>query len=410
MNTHRLIKSGLPILIGASVMLSLSMGIRQSLGVFMVPVTRETGISISEFTLAIAIQNLSWGFLQPVVGAWAGKYGYRQLMLFGSVLYVVGLVLLASAHGFLAVLIGAGFLIGLSLSCTGSAMAMAVATRCATPEMRSAILGVVSAAGSIGALIAAPIGQSLSQEFGWRFGVLGFVALSLCLIPASWYGSKIDAIALPPRTAFDNKNPGTVALQALRHPPFAVMTVAYFVCGMQLVFLTTHLPTYLEICGLDPMLSAKALGVIGGFNAMGSLFFGWAGGRYNKMLLLGMIYILRSIGLAVYFYSAPTPDTTLIFAAYIGFLWLGVAPLVSGSISETFGLRWQAMLSGIAFMSHQLGSFLGAFGGGVIYDALGSYSLALQIGVIVGLIAGVVQCIFAVAWPKDPPLMLNASA
>jgi predicted MFS family arabinose efflux permease len=410
MNTHRFVKSGLPILIGASVMLSLSMGIRQSLGVFMAPATREIGISISEFTLAIAIQNLTWGFLQPFVGAWAGKYGYRHLMMSGSLLYVVGLVMLASAHGLLTVLIGAGFLIGLSLSCTGSAMAMAVATRCVTPEMRSTILGVVTAAGSIGALIAAPIGQSLSQDFGWRFGVLGFIALSVFLIPASWYGSKIDAIALPPNNAFDYKKPGTVVLQALKHPPFAVMTLAYLVCGMQLVFLTTHLPTYLEICGLDPMLSAKALGVIGGFNAMGSLFFGWAGGRYNKMLLLGMIYILRSIGLAVYFYSAPTPDTTLIFAAYIGFLWLGVAPLVSGSISETFGLRWQAMLSGIAFMSHQLGSFLGALGGGVIYDALGSYNLALQIGVIVGLIAGVVQCIFAVAWPKNPPLILSTSA
>jgi predicted MFS family arabinose efflux permease len=386
-------------------MLSLSMGIRQSLGVFMVPVTREIGISISEFTLAIAIQNLSWGFLQPFVGAWAGKHGYRHLMMFGSLLYVLGLALLACAHGLLAVLIGAGFLIGLSLSCTGSAIAMAVATRCVAPEMRSTTLGIVTAAGSIGALIAAPIGQSLSQDFGWRFGVFGFVALSVCLIPASWFGSKVDAIALPPRTEFDNRKPGTVVLQALKHPPFAVMTLAYFVCGMQLVFLTTHLPTYLEICGLDPMLSAKALGVIGGFNAMGSLFFGWAGGRYNKMLLLGMIYILRSVGLAIYFYSAPTPDSTLLFAAYIGFLWLGVAPLVSGSISETFGLRWQAMLSGIAFMSHQLGSFLGAFGGGVIYDALGSYNLALQIGVTVGLIAGVLQCIFAVAWPKDPPLI-----
>jgi predicted MFS family arabinose efflux permease len=410
MSARRFVKSGLPILIGASVMLSLSMGIRQSLGVFMTPATQEIGISISEFTLAIAIQNLAWGFLQPIVGAWAGKHGYRQLMMFGSLLYVVGLILLASAHGLLAVLIGAGFLIGLSLSCTGSAMAMAVATRCVTPETRSAILGVVSAAGSIGALIAAPIGQSLSQDFGWRVGVLGFVALSVFLIPASWYGSKVDSIALPPKNAFDNKNPGTVAIQALKHPPFAVMTVAYFVCGMQLVFLTTHLPTYLEICGLDPMLSAKALGVIGGFNAMGSLFFGWAGGRYNKMLLLGMIYILRSIGLAVYFYSAPTPDSTLMFAAYIGFLWLGVAPLVSGSISETFGLRWQAMLSGIAFMSHQLGSFLGAFGGGIIYDALGSYNLALQIGVIVGLFAGVIQCIFAVAWPKEPPLIVSARA
>ncbi len=408
MHTDRLLKSSLPILIGASLMLSLSMGIRQSLGVFMYPLTQETGISISEFTLAIAIQNLSWGILQPFAGAWAGKYGYRKLLLLGAMLYVVGLVLLALAHSFLAVLIGAGVLIGLSLSCSGSAMSMAIATRCVSPEMRSTILGVVSAAGSMGALIAAPIGQSLSQGFGWRYGVVGFVALSLCLIPAAWYGSKIDALPIPPNPGLDDQSAGHVARHALRHLPFSVMTVAYFVCGMQLVFLTTHLPTYLELCGLDPMLSAQSLGVIGGFNALGSLFFGWAGGRYNKMLLLGMIYILRSIGLAVYFYSPPTPDATLVFAAYIGFLWLGVAPLVTGAISETFGLRWQAMLSGIAFMSHQLGSFVGALGGGLIYDALGSYNLALQIGVVVGLLAGLVQCIFAVAWPKEPPLMASA--
>jgi predicted MFS family arabinose efflux permease len=410
MTTNRLVKSALPILIGAAVMLSLSTGMRQSFGVFMYPLTKETGISISEFTLAIAVQNLAWGFLQPWVGAWAGKYGYRYLMHIGAFLYILGLTMIAMAHSFLAVMIGAGVLIGLSLACTGSAMAMAVATRCVSPQTRSTILGVVSAAGSIGALIAAPIGQSLSQDFGWRYGVFAFVVLGLFMIPAVWYASKVDRLPIPPRPGLDNKSPGVVAMKALKHPPFAVMTLAYFVCGMQLIFLTTHLPTYLEICGLDPMLSAKALGMIGGFNALGSLFFGWAGGRYNKLLLLGMIYVLRSIGIAIYFYYTPTPDTTLVFAAYIGFLWLGVAPLVAGYISETFGLRWQAMLSGIAFMSHQLGSFLGAFGGGLIFDALGSYNLALQIGVIVGLMAGIVQCIFALAWPKDPPLLVGANA
>ena len=163
-----MIKANLSILIGVSVMLTLSMGMRQSLGVFMLPLTTETGISISQFTLAIAVQNLSWGFLQPWVGAWAGRNGYRHLLLTGSVLYVAGLSLLAMSHNFLSVLIGAGVLIGLSMSCTGSAMAMAVATRCVSPSMQSTILGVVSAAGSLGALLAAPIGQTLSQNYGWR--------------------------------------------------------------------------------------------------------------------------------------------------------------------------------------------------------------------------------------------------
>ena len=376
----------------------------------MLPLTRDTGISISEFTLAIAIQNLSWGFLQPWVGAWAGKHGYRYLLLSGSLLYVSGLTLLATAHNYLMVLIGAGVLIGLSLSCTGSAMAMAVATRCVSEHMRSTILGVVSAAGSIGALIAAPIGQTLSQAEGWRVGVMGFIAMSICMVPATWFGGKVDQLPIPPNPGFDNKNASVVALLALKHPPCLVMTIAYFVCGMQLVFLTTHLPTYLEICGLDPMLSAKALGTIGGFNALGSLFFGWLGGRTNKLFVLGMIYILRSIGIGFYFFMDPTPNSTLIFAAFMGFLWLGVAPLVTGWLSTAFGLRWQAMLSGIAFMSHQLGSFVGALGGGLIYDALGSYNVAIQVGVWVGLLAGVTQCIFSVAWRDEPPMLVESAA
>lgn len=404
-----MIKANLSILIGVSVMLTLSMGMRQSLGVFMLPLTTETGISISQFTLAIAVQNLSWGFLQPWVGAWAGRNGYRHLLLTGSVLYVAGLSLLAVSHNFLSVLIGAGVLIGLSMSCTGSAMAMAVATRCVSPSMQSTILGIVSAAGSLGALLAAPIGQTLSQSYGWRVGIMGFAVLSICMILAAWLASKVDKLPIPENSEFDRNSAGFVARIALKHPPFLVLTIAFFVCGMQLVFLTTHLPTYIEICGLDPMLSAQALGTIGLFNAMGSLFFGWAGGRSNKLFILGMIYILRSIGIGFYFYLDPTPSSTLIFAAYIGFLWLGVAPLVTGWISDAFGLRWQAMLSGITFMSHQLGSFIGAFGGGLVYDALGSYNLAIQVGVMVGFLAGVIQCIYALVSNDGPSLFKQTS-
>ena len=196
-----------------------------------------------------------------------------------------------------------------------------------------------------------------------------------------------------------------VVVKALKYPPFIVMAIAYSVCGMQLIFLTTHLPSYLELCGLDPMLSAQSLGVIGGFNALGSLFFGWMGGRYNKLFLLGFIYILRSIGIAYYFYVIPNPTNTLIFAAYIGFLWLGVIPLVSGSIAEMFGVKWQAMLVGVAFIGHQFGSFVGAFGGGLIFDAFGSYDLALQIGVSIGLFAGIVQASFSLFKTRPPSLL-----
>jgi predicted MFS family arabinose efflux permease len=174
------------------------------------------------------------------------------------------------------------------------------------------------------------------------------------------------------------------------------------------VFLTTHLPSYLAICGLDPMLSAQTLGMIGGFNVLGSLFFGWAGQRWNKLALLGMIYILRSLTLAWYFMLPATPMSTLLFGAIMGFLWLGVSPLAAGAIAEMFGLRWQAMIQGLSFMVHQLGSFLGAYGGGLLYDALGSYTVAWRIGVALGLAGGIVQVTFALIRPSQPPTLRTA--
>lgn len=187
------------------------------------------------------------------------------------------------------------------------------------------------------------------------------------------------------------------------------MALAYTVCGMQLVFLTTHLPAYLEVCGMDPMLSAKALGLIGGFNILGSLFFGWAGGRVNKLLLLGGIYICRSIGFIWFFHALPTPESTMMFSAIMGFLWLGVSPLVQGWIAQTFGLRWQAMIAGVAFFSHQIGSFIGAFGGGWLYDQMQSYSLAWKVGASLGLTLGLIQVAFAFASRPRAPRLVPAA-
>ena len=399
------LRPALPILIGASVMLSLAMGLRQSLGIFMPPLTKDLGISVSDFTVAIAVQNLAWGLLQPLAGAWATRVGFRPLMMAGSLLYVIGLVLLCTSHGLVGVTLGAGVAIGASMACTGSAISMAVAARPVPAAMRSTVLGLVSGAGSLGALIAAPIGQVVSQSFGWRTGVAAFVVLALVMLPAAWFAGRVDRLPVATPQGADQGNARQALGSALRHVPFLVMAMAYFVCGMQLVFLTTHLPSYLDICGMDPMLSAKALGVIGGFNVLGSIFFGWAGGRVNKLLLLGSIYTIRSLALTWYFSSAPTPSSTLVFAAVMGFLWLGVAPLVAGWIGETFGLRWQAMIAGMAFFSHQIGSFVGAFGGGMVYDALGSYTLAWQVGVGLGLTAGLAQIAFAVATQRRPPAL-----
>ena len=411
MSLLKILRPTLPILIGASIMLTLSMGLRQSLGIFMQPLTHGIGISVSDFTLALAVQNLAWGFLQPLAGAMTARYGFRPIMLGGSVFYIAGLAMMASANGLVFVLIGGGLLIGISLACTAAAIAMSVAARSVPETVRSTVMGMVSAAGSLGALLSAPIGQLLNESYGWRIGLAGFVALAIFMLPAAWYAGKVDNIPLPKPAADDISDASASAAvkTAFSNAPFVVMTCAYMVCGMQLVFLTTHLPSYLAICGMDPMLSAQTLGMIGGFNVLGSLFFGWAGGRWNKMALLGMIYVTRSLALAWYFTLPPTPASTLVFGAIMGFLWMGVGPLVAGAVAEMFGLRWQAMIQGLAFMSHQLGSFLGAYGGGLLYDQLGSYTMAWRIGVALGLCGGIIQIAFALIRPSSPPPVLRTA-
>lgn len=393
----------MPILIGASVMLSLSMGIRQSFGLVMPSLTKDIAVTVSDFALAISLQNLAWGFLQPVAGALATRWGFRSVMMAGSVLYVLGMLLFALADGVLGVLLGAGLLIGAALACTAAAMALSVGSQAVSGPQRSFVLGAITASGSLGSLLSAPLGQTLILELGWRAGVLGFLVLALGMLPAAWIAGRIDRL---PRSAAGAHGPRESARdalwRALTSPPFMVMAAAYFVCGMQLLFIATHLPSYLAICGMDPALSAQALAVIGLFNVFGGLFFGWAGGRWSKLALLGGIYVGRSIVLAWYFLLPPTPLTTLVFAALMGFLWLGVGPLVAGSVAEMFGLRWQAMIQGVAFMSHQIGSFVGAFGGGLIFDSLGSYDLAWRAGVAVGLLAGLVQVSFALLRPVRP--------
>src|ERR1700756_207013 len=192
MTLLRSLRPTLPILIGASLMLMLSMGLRQSLGIFMQPLTRDVGISISQFTLAIAVQNLAWGFLQPLAGAWTVRYGFRPVMIVGSLFYIAGLILMAEAHGFLAIMIGAGVLIGTSLACTAAAIAMSVAARAVPASVRSTVLGMVSGAGSLGALLSAPLGQVLSDDYGWRFWLFSFVVLALLLLPAAGFAGRGD--------------------------------------------------------------------------------------------------------------------------------------------------------------------------------------------------------------------------
>src|SRR6201999_3297989 len=222
------LRPALPVLIGASLMLTLSMGLRQSLGIFMQPLTHDIGISISQFTLAIAVQNLAWGFLQPFAGALTVRYGFRPVMMAGALLYIAGLIFMADAHGLLFVMIGGGILIGTSLACTAAAIAMSVAARAVPETVRSTVLGLVSGAGSLGSLLSAPIGQVLAQDLGWRAGLIGFVVLSLGMLPAAWFAGRVDAIPLPKPSSDDigNTSAAVAAKAAFGNASFVVMTCA----------------------------------------------------------------------------------------------------------------------------------------------------------------------------------------
>lgn len=392
---------------GAALMMTIAMGIRQNLGLFQAPASKELGIAISDFALAVSVQQVAWGLSQPIAGVFADKYGTRWVALVGSVMYALGIWLTATAQSALPIVVGAGVLIGIALACTTSGITANIAARVVEPGRRTLAFGIVSAAGSVGTMVTAPIAAYLLNADGWRTAAWSFVIIALAMLPAAWIGSRADK--LPNTLSSDRDLTLWNALdEARRHTGYVVMSIAFFVCGLQLVFLTTHLPTYLAQCGMDASYSAVALMLIGGFNILSSWLFGWLGDKYPKRLLLGAIYLLRSVALFLFFAFPPTPLSVVLFGAAMGTLWLGVIPLVNGLVVQIFGLRFLSTLTGIAFLSHQAGSFLGAWGGGYLFDLMGSYDLAWKIGVLIGLIAGTLQLLMNDR-PTDRVLAAQAS-
>ncbi len=378
------------ILGGAAIMLSLAMGMRQSFGLLQPHMIRDIGITAADFSLAVALQNIVWGATQPIVGIWADKYGSRPVALLGVVIYIIGLCFLRFADAAWMVTMGVGFCVGIALSCTASNIAMNITARTVSATKRGAAMGAVSAIGSLGLTIASPMTQSLITNVNWQMAVVGFLGLACVMLPAAFIGTHADKIE-PEAVVGQPQSVKEAIVEALGHKGYRVLAIAFFVCGLQLVFITTHLPAYLDICGIDPTVGSTTLALIGLFNVIGSYLFGWLGDRYSKRMLLGGIYVLRSLALLMFFSVPPTPVSTLVFGAAMGTLWLGVVPLVSGLIVHLFGLRFMATLSGIAFMSHQVGSFLGAWGGGYIFNSFGNYDLAWKLAVAIGLAAGVFQ-------------------
>jgi predicted MFS family arabinose efflux permease len=394
----------LMLLVLSSVIVAICMGLRQSLGLFMRPMTLDLGILAGTFGFAIALQNFIWGLSQPFVGALADRYGPRPVLIGTALMYAAGLLLMVFAKSVPWGLEMAGLLAGVGTAGTGFGVLIGTVSRATPPEKRTQTVGIVAAAGSLGTLVIAPAGQGLIDGFGWQAAMVAFAATAASMALLS-LPIREQPLAAGNASAV-KQNLREAVREAVAHRGYLFMTLAFFACGFQLVFITTHLPAYLQVCGVAPGVAASALGLIGLCNAVGTYLFGLAGARYSQKHLLALIYLLRTLFIIAFLLVPISAASTLVFAAAMGFLWLGVAPLVTGIIGRVFGLTHFNTLYGIVFFSHQVGSFFGAWMGGVVFDRFGNYNFAWGALIVIGITA------FMLQWMMDerPPRERKSAA
>jgi len=379
----------------SGLIISLCMGLRQSLGLFMRPMAADAGITAAAFGFSIALQNIIWGLAQPFAGAIADRHGPRPVIVTTALVFAAGLLLLMSPNLFPGGLVVAGFMLGVGT--TGFSTLYGAINRRTSPQRRSQTVGLVAAAGSLGTMVIAQFGGWLIDGPGWKAGLMTFAVLGAVMALLSL---PIDEA--PPSGVSQKTNLRDALREALGHRGYLFMTLAFFACGFQLVFLTTHLPAYLALCGIAPGVGATALGLIGLFNAIGTFIFGQLGARYSQKHLLAMIYLLRTLFIALFLLAPVSATSTLIFASAMGFLWLGVTPLVNGILSRVFGITHFNALFGVVFLSHQVGSFFGAWMGGVVFDLAGNYNFAWGALIVIGVAAFTLQWLMDERPPRQP--------
>lgn len=390
-----------PVLIAGCVILMLNFAIRASFGVFQIPIATEFGWPRSYFSMAIAIQNLAWGIGQPFFGAIAERFGDRRAIITGAFLYAAGLVLSSYAvtpgqMQFLEILVGFG------IAGTGFGVILAIVGRAASPENRSIALGIATAAGSAGQVFGAPVAEALLQSYPWQ---TVFVIFSVVILAALVALPFLQTPTIASKKELE-ESLGTVLVRAFKDPSYTMIFLGFFSCGYQLAFITAHFPAFVtEKCGaIDPSgilagigitstsaLGAIAISVIGLANIAGSILSGWLGKRYTKKYLLAGIYLGRTITSALFIMLPMTPTTVLLFSLVMGALWLATVPLTSGLVAHIYGLRYMGTLYGFVFLSHQIGSFLGVWLGGKMYDLTGDYTMVWWIGVGVGAFSALVH-------------------
>ena len=373
------------VLLCGALIVTVSMGIRHGFGLWLQPITMERGWTRETFAFAIAIQNLAWGFAGPLAGALADRYGAVKVLFAGSVLYALGLVTMGLATSGLAFAGGAGVLLGMAQSGTTYAVVYGVIGRNVAADKRSWAMGVTAAAGSFGQFLMVPVENWLIGSFGWQQALFLLGCLSLAIIPLA-FGLKEPAFA---KVAGVQQSMLHAVREAFAYPSFRWLMAGYFVCGFQVVFIGIHMPSYLKDHGLTPSVATTALALIGLFNVFGTYTAGALGQRMPKRFILSGIYALRSVAIVIFLAVPLTPMSVYVFSAAMGVLWLSTIPPTNAVVAQIFGVRYLSMLGGIVFVSHQLGSFMGVWLGGKLYDMTGSYDVVWWIAVALGVFAAI---------------------
>lgn len=375
------------VLLCGAMIVTLSMGIRHGFGLWLQPITMDRGWTRETFAFALAIQNLSWGIAGPFAGMLADRYGAFRVLIVGSLSYAGGLVLMALATSGLAFTGSAGLVLGLAQSGTTYAVVYGVIGRNVAPEKRSWAMGVAAAAGSFGQFLMVPVENWLIGSFGWQNALFLLGCLALAIVPLA-FGLKEPAAAKA--TGFQ-QSIGSALREALSYPSFLLLMAGYFVCGFQVVFIGVHMPSYLKDHGLTPNVATTALALIGLFNVVGTYVAGSLGERMPKKYILSTIYGLRAVVIVVFISVPLTPMSVYVFASTMGVLWLSTVPPTNAVIAQIFGVQYMSMLGGFVFLSHQVGSFLGVWLGGRLYDATGSYDVVWWIAAALGVFAAIVN-------------------